>query len=133
MPADFFQQPILNSHNERPGRHWELDGSCAAGGSQGKLFLDHLLKSDQEANPELLRLALKLATGAHVGWQGGCRTDWGHTRERTCAPQLALHLERMDLLQEVMITAVPAGLVAAASIADWEQEPMSLATEEGVG
>ncbi len=68
MPADFFQQPILNSPYERPGRHWELDGSCAAGSSQGKLFLDHLLKSDQEANPELLRLALKLATGADVGW-----------------------------------------------------------------
>lgn len=27
MPADFFQQPILNSPYERPGRHWELDDS----------------------------------------------------------------------------------------------------------
>ena len=33
-------------------------------GAQGKPYLDHLAKSNQEANPELLRLALKLATGA---------------------------------------------------------------------
>ncbi|HTE41373.1 MAG TPA: DEAD/DEAH box helicase family protein, partial [Steroidobacteraceae bacterium] len=30
----------------------------------GKIFLDHLKKTNQEANPDLFRLALKLATGA---------------------------------------------------------------------
>jgi type III restriction enzyme len=178
LPADFFQQPILNSPYERPGRHWELDDSgqptgrevgsrrparfvspipqpkkrskaavqaaldlgddaglstaeqrygeaminelrerveawrqlqspahwqvtpetarllqhwrhhpfsgirpffcqleavetviwltevAPQAGTQGKPYLDHLAKSNQEANPELLRLALKLATGA---------------------------------------------------------------------
>jgi len=46
-------------------------------GRTGKLFLDHLVNSNKEANPELLRLALKLATGSGkttimamlIGWQ----------------------------------------------------------------
>lgn len=33
-------------------------------GKSGKLFLDHLKNANAEANPELMRLALKLATGA---------------------------------------------------------------------
>lgn len=33
-------------------------------GKKGKDFLDHLLRANQDANPELNRLALKLATGA---------------------------------------------------------------------
>ena len=33
-------------------------------GKQGERFLNHLKQSNQEANPELFRLALKLATGA---------------------------------------------------------------------
>jgi type III restriction enzyme len=33
-------------------------------GAVGKKFLDHLAKANHDANPELLRLALKLATGA---------------------------------------------------------------------
>lgn len=33
-------------------------------GKQGKRFLEHLASANQEANPELMRLALKLATGA---------------------------------------------------------------------
>ena len=33
-------------------------------GKSGKRFLEHLAAANQEANPELLRLALKLATGA---------------------------------------------------------------------
>ena len=33
-------------------------------GAKGKRFLDHLTNASRDANPELLRLALKLATGA---------------------------------------------------------------------
>jgi type III restriction enzyme len=33
-------------------------------GSRGKAFLDHLERANKDANPELVRLALKLATGA---------------------------------------------------------------------
>ncbi|MBC8478060.1 DEAD/DEAH box helicase family protein, partial [bacterium] len=33
-------------------------------GKRGKYFLDHLLDANSEANPDLLRIALKLATGA---------------------------------------------------------------------
>ncbi|ABK18532.1 BPTD_3080 family restriction endonuclease [Syntrophobacter fumaroxidans] len=33
-------------------------------GKEGKFFLEHLANSNHDANPELLRLALKLATGA---------------------------------------------------------------------
>lgn len=33
-------------------------------GKQGKRFLDHLTNANHDANPELMRLALKLATGA---------------------------------------------------------------------
>src|SRR5437762_10332851 len=33
-------------------------------GASGKRLLDHLANSNKEANPELIRLALKLATGA---------------------------------------------------------------------
>jgi type III restriction enzyme len=33
-------------------------------GNAGKRFIDHLASANQEANPELMRLALKLATGA---------------------------------------------------------------------
>lgn len=33
-------------------------------GKKGAHFLDHLFSANQEANPELSRLALKLATGA---------------------------------------------------------------------
>jgi type III restriction enzyme len=36
----------------------------APGSREGKRILDHLTAANQEANPELLRLALKLATGA---------------------------------------------------------------------
>ncbi len=36
----------------------------ASKSKSGKKFLDHLVKSNEQANPELLRLALKLATGA---------------------------------------------------------------------
>ena len=34
----------------------------------GKLLLDHLVSANRDANPELLRLALKLATGAGKGF-----------------------------------------------------------------
>src|SRR5581483_11545860 len=33
-------------------------------GKDGETFLDHLADANHEANPELMRLALKLATGA---------------------------------------------------------------------
>ncbi len=33
-------------------------------GRTGKMFLDHLVNANKEANPELMRLALKLATGS---------------------------------------------------------------------
>ena len=33
-------------------------------GKDGKVFLEHLANANQDANPELMRLALKLATGA---------------------------------------------------------------------
>jgi len=36
----------------------------APGERGGKRFLDHLTNANNDANPELLRLALKLATGA---------------------------------------------------------------------
>ena len=38
----------------RSPRHWE----------GGKAFLEHLANANHDANPELMRLALKLATGA---------------------------------------------------------------------
>jgi len=46
-------------------------------GKAGKQFLDHLANANNEANPELFRIALKLATGAGkttvmamlIGWQ----------------------------------------------------------------
>lgn len=33
-------------------------------GARGSRFLQHLVDANRDANPELLRLALKLATGA---------------------------------------------------------------------
>ena len=35
-------------------------------GKTGKVFLEHLVNANNNANPELLRLALKLATGARM-------------------------------------------------------------------
>ncbi|MDD5392642.1 MAG: DEAD/DEAH box helicase family protein [Thiothrix sp.] len=42
---------------------WLLEVAPTSG-NKGRYFLDHLEGANQEANPELLRLALKLATGA---------------------------------------------------------------------
>ncbi|QTR52160.1 DEAD/DEAH box helicase family protein [Thiothrix unzii] len=42
---------------------WLLEVAPSSG-NKGRYFLDHLEGANQEANPELLRLALKLATGA---------------------------------------------------------------------
>ena len=49
----------------RGGRDGHLaDRGRAAVGKAGKRFLDHLANANNDANPELMRLALKLATGA---------------------------------------------------------------------
>ena len=42
---------------------WLTEVAPSIGGS-GRTFLDHLIGANEQANPELLRLALKLATGA---------------------------------------------------------------------
>lgn len=78
MIDSFFQKPILSSPYEHPGRHWELESGqpieavetliwlteVAPAVAPGRRFLDHLAKANQDANPGLPRLALKLATGA---------------------------------------------------------------------
>jgi len=40
------------------------DRSCPQTGKAGETFLQHLVNANNDANPELMRLALKLATGA---------------------------------------------------------------------
>ena len=42
---------------------WLTEVAPSVGGA-GRSFLDHLISANEQANPELLRLALKLATGA---------------------------------------------------------------------
>jgi hypothetical protein len=45
-------------------------------GKTGKRFLEHLADANNGANPELMRLALKLATGAGIMPPAGlCRED----------------------------------------------------------
>ena len=43
---------------------WLTEVAPQKGQREGKRFLDHLASANQDANPELSRLALKLATGA---------------------------------------------------------------------
>ena len=43
---------------------WLTEVAPRGGSKKGAYFLDHLFSANQEANPELSRLALKLATGA---------------------------------------------------------------------
>ena len=59
QPKDnsFFERPILNSPYGLPDRHWELD-------AQGQPTQRIMANANRDANPELSRLALKLATGA---------------------------------------------------------------------
>ncbi len=42
---------------------WLTEVAPTLGGT-GRWFLDHLVSANEQANPELLRIALKLATGA---------------------------------------------------------------------
>lgn len=83
-------RPVLNSPYEYPKQHWELDKQgqptqqiierraffcqmeavetviwlTEVAPTAGKVFLEHLVNANNNATRELLRLALKLATGA---------------------------------------------------------------------
>ena|SRR5882762_7493559 len=47
-------------------------------GSRGKQFIDHLANANNDANPELMRLALKLATGSESAFRiaGTAEKKW---------------------------------------------------------
>jgi len=79
--------------------------------SKGKRVLDHLVSSNKDANPELLRLALKLATGAGkttimamlIAWQTINAVRRSGSRNFTrgflvCAPGLTIK-DRLRVLQ----------------------------------
>ncbi|WP_316164549.1 MULTISPECIES: BPTD_3080 family restriction endonuclease [unclassified Bradyrhizobium] len=83
----------------------------APGTRQGKRLLDHLAAANKDANPELMRLALKLATGAGkttvmsmlVAWQtiNACRHEGSKNFTRgflICAPGLTIK-DRLRVLQ----------------------------------
>jgi type III restriction enzyme len=104
MSNPFFDRPILNSPYEYPRRHWELDEA-------GKRLLDHLAAANKDANPELMRLALKLATGAGkttvmamlIAWQtvNAVRRPASTSFTRgflVCAPGLTIK-DRLRVLQ----------------------------------
>jgi type III restriction enzyme len=78
---------------------------------QGKRLLDHLAAANKDANPELMRLALKLATGAGkttvmsmlIAWQtiNACRHEGSRNFTRgflICAPGLTIK-DRLRVLQ----------------------------------
>ncbi|MEH2510153.1 type III restriction enzyme [Nitrobacteraceae bacterium AZCC 1564] len=78
---------------------------------QGKRLLDHLAAANKDANPELMRLALKLATGAGkttvmsmlIAWQAinACRHEGSKNFTRgflLCAPGLTIK-DRLRVLQ----------------------------------
>jgi type III restriction enzyme len=78
---------------------------------QGKRLLDHLAAANKDANPELMRLALKLATGAGkttvmsmlIAWQtiNACRHEGAKNFTRgflICAPGLTIK-DRLRVLQ----------------------------------
>lgn len=78
---------------------------------QGKRLLDHLAAANKDANPELMRLALKLATGAGkttvmsmlIAWQtiNACRHEGSKNFTRgflICAPGLTIK-DRLRVLQ----------------------------------
>lgn len=78
---------------------------------QGKRLLDHLAAANKDANPELMRLALKLATGAGkttvmsmlIAWQtiNACRHEGSKNFTRgflLCAPGLTIK-DRLRVLQ----------------------------------
>ncbi len=80
-------------------------------GKAGKSFLDHLANANNDANPELMRLALKLATGAGkttvmamlIAWQtiNAVRRPASKTFTRgflVCAPGLTIK-DRLRVLQ----------------------------------
>src|SRR5205823_3842153 len=80
-------------------------------GKAGKAFLEHLANSNRDANPELLRLALKLATGAGkttvmamlIAWQtiNAVRRPASKNFTRgflVCAPGLTIK-DRLRVLQ----------------------------------
>ena len=64
-------------------------------GREGRTFLEHLANANQDANPELTRLALKLATGAGkttvmamlIAWQtvNAVRHPQSRRRRSSCA------------------------------------------------
>src|ERR1700683_695298 len=77
----------------------------------GKRFLDHLAAANRDANPELMRLALKLATGAGkttvmamiIAWQTGNAVRHPTSKQFTrgflvCAPGLTIK-DRLRVLQ----------------------------------
>lgn len=83
----------------------------APGTRQGKRLLDHLAAANKDANPELMRLALKLATGAGkttvmsmlIAWQtvNACRHEGSKNFTRgflICAPGLTIK-DRLRVLQ----------------------------------
>lgn len=83
----------------------------APGTRQGKRLLDHLAAANKDANPELMRLALKLATGAGkttvmsmlIAWQtiNACRHESSKNFTRgflICAPGLTIK-DRLRVLQ----------------------------------
>ena len=55
--------PVLLPGRSGRNRHLAHRGRAAIG-KAGKRFLEHLANANKDANPELMRLALKLATGA---------------------------------------------------------------------
>lgn len=83
----------------------------APGTRQGKRLLDHLAAANKDANPQLMRLALKLATGAGkttvmsmlIAWQtiNACRHEGSKNFTRgflICAPGLTIK-DRLRVLQ----------------------------------
>jgi type III restriction enzyme len=61
-------------------------------GSTGKIFLKHLANANHNTNPELMRLFLKLATGAEkttimamlIAWQTVNAARWPNSKRFTC-------------------------------------------------
>ena len=67
MHSTFFEEPILNSPYEEPGRHHALDEDGQPTDRppiDGRRPSAHLENGNAGANPGLMRLAMKMATGA---------------------------------------------------------------------
>jgi hypothetical protein len=99
-------------------------------GKTGSRFLDHVANANNDANPELMRLALKLATGAGKSdWEAElCRVAESHSRVKAYVKNHNLGLEVPYRYGSEMRTYIP-DFIVLVDDGHGEDDPLHLIVE----